>query len=352
MSLAQREKLTAVPHFSSRYIPNPTPAKVSVVVPAYCEAENISVLYEELQQVFAQSGDSWELIIVDDGSVDGTWNEICRLHGRDSRVKGLRLCRNFGHQYALLSGLAHASGFAVVTMDADLQHPPATIPELLKQWSNGNKIVHTIRRDPQNISWFKKLTSRIFYRIFGLLSGIEMSEGTSDFRLLDKQVVQDLLHFKESGLFLRGLVQWVGYPNTSVEYQCRERHSGETKYSLPKMLKFAWSGITSFSIIPLRIAIVIGIMSSVLAFYELGEALYVKLVLHRAVLGWASLFGFMSLFFGILFILLGVLGEYIARILEEVRGRPRYIVSEVIGLGLTSATDVSEAGSAILPEIV
>jgi dolichol-phosphate mannosyltransferase len=266
-------------------------------------------------------------------------------------VKGLRLCRNFGHQYALLSGLAHADGFAVITMDADLQHPPATIPELLKQWNSGNKIVHTTRRDHQNIPWFKKLTSRIFYRIFSLLSGIEISEGASDFRLLDKQVVQDLLQFKESGLFLRGLVQWVGYPNTSVEYQCRERYSGETKYTLLKMLKFAWSGIASFSIIPLRLATFIGIMTSLVAFYELGDALYAKLVLHEAVRGWTSLFGFMSLFFGVLFILLGVLGEYIARILEEVRGRPRYIVSEVIGVGLVSATDVGEAASAILPVV-
>ena len=176
------------------------PPSLSVVIPAYCEAGNLLKLYQELIAVLSVEEITWELIIVDDGSTDGTWGEVFALHQRDPRVKGLRLSRNFGHQYALFAGLSNAVGQVVITMDADLQHPPAVIPQLLAHWHEGSKIVHTVRIDHQNTSWRKRITSRLFYRIFSYLSGVNLSAGMADFRLLDRQVVDEILQLGEGGL--------------------------------------------------------------------------------------------------------------------------------------------------------
>ena len=304
---------------------------VSVVIPAYCEADNLSRLYQELAASLANEALTWELIIVDDGSTDGTWHEILALHRKDPRVKGLRLSRNFGHQYALFAGLSNAAGEVVITMDADLQHPPALIPQLIRSWRQGSKIVHTVRTDHNETSWRKKVTSRLFYRIFSLLSGVQISPGMADFRLLDRQVVNELLQFNEAHLFLRGLIHWVGYPSSKVEFQCGERFSGKTKYNFRRMVNFAWTGVTSFSVVPLRLAIILGSITSFIAFCGLAYAVWGKLF-DTAVPGWASVVGIESLLFGILFMMLGIIGEYVGRILEEVRGRPRYIVHERLGL--------------------
>ena len=309
--------------------PRPT---LSLVIPAFFEEGNLAQLHRELVGVLDAAALDWELILVDDGSTDGTWTEVESLHGRDPRVRGLRLSRNFGHQYALFAGLSQASGLAVVMMDADLQHPPAVVPQLLDEWRKGAKIVHTVRRDPPSLPWIKRMTSNVFYRVFSFLSGVKLSAGMADFRLLDRQVVDQVLRLREGGLFLRGLVHWVGYPSATVEFNCGERFAGTTKYSLWRMAKFAWTGITSFSVVPLRVAVILGLLTSLGAFYQLGQALYIKLFTDRAVPGWASVIGLMSLLFGVLFILLGILGEYLARVLQEVRSRPRFIVSEGIGL--------------------
>ncbi|MDZ7343956.1 MAG: glycosyltransferase family 2 protein [candidate division KSB1 bacterium] len=314
---------------------------LSVVIPAYYEEGNLQRLYDELTQALSTAALTYEIIFVDDGSADATWQEIAALHLHDSRVKGLRLSRNFGHQYALFAGLSASRGQAVVTMDADLQHPPAVIPELLKEWRKGMKIVHTIRNDHETISWGKKLTSKIFYKLFSFLSGVQLSSGMADFRLLDRQVANELLKLKEGGLFLRGLVQWVGYPSSKVEFQCRDRFAGKSKYNFRRMLKFAWAGITSFSIKPLRLGILIGFLTSLLAFYQLGEAIYIKFFTTKAVPGWASIIGIQSMLFGVLFVFLGIISEYIARILEEVRQRPRFIVSETVGFSPDGATHSS-----------
>jgi glycosyltransferase involved in cell wall biosynthesis len=301
---------------------------LSVVVPAYKEEGNVERLYQQLLLALTPLEWPWELIIVDDGSPDTTWEHIVELHGRDPRVKGLRLSRNFGHQYALVAGLSEACGDVVVTMDSDLQHPPSVIPRLIDEWRRGSKIVHTVRLDPQGLSWGKKVTSRMFYRVFSFLSGVPLSPGMADFRLLDRQVVAEILKLREMGLFLRGLVQWVGYPSSRVEFECGDRFAGNSSYSYRRMLRFAWTGITSFSIVPLRLAILLGMVTSLSAFCELFAALWTKLFTNEAVPGWTSIVGLVSLLFGILFILIGIVGEYIARILEEVRGRPRFIVSE------------------------
>lgn len=305
---------------------------LSIVIPAYYEEGNLERLYSELTQVLDPLHLSWEIIFSDDGSRDKTWQAIESLHQRDSRVKGIRLSRNFGHQYALFAGLAQAKGAGVISMDADLQHPPEVIPELVAEWQKGNRIVYTIRLDQENISFFKKTTSRFFYKILSFLSGVNLQSGMADFRLMDRQVVKSILQLQEEGLFLRGLVQWVGYPTASVKFQCRDRFSGRSQYTLKKMINLAWTGVTSFSIVPLRIGIFLGVLTSLAAFGELTYAVYSKLFTQTAVPGWASAVSILSILFGILFILVGLLGEYIGRILVEVRRRPRFLISEEVGI--------------------
>ena len=336
MSVMEHWKPGSIPFPEQYNGPDPRNCPlISIVVPAFCEEGNLNMLYEELL-LLNTAPVSWEFLIVDDGSTDGTWREICALHRRDARVKGLKLSRNFGHQYAVFAGMANAMGQAVITMDADLQHPPAVIPQLLAHWYEGSKIVHTIRIDHQNTSWVKRITSRLFYRIFSYLSGVNLSAGMADFRLMDRQVVDEILQLGEGGLFLRGLVQWMGYPSCQVEFKCRERFSGNSKYNLRKMLKFGWTGITSFSLIPLRLAIIFGVVTGLISFCGLVYAVLGK-VSGRAVPGWASEVGVQSFLFGMLFIILGIIGEYIGRILEEVRRRPRYLIHQRVGFFLSSA---------------
>ena len=198
---------------------------ISIVIPFYNEENNLPKLYEELTDVMCD-GINWEILLIDDGSSDNSWEKIKSLHERDPRIRGIRFSRNFGHQNALYAGFSFSRGDAVITMDSDLQHPPFVIPELIREWEKGYKIVHTVRKDTESISITKKVTSWAFYKIFTWLSGVEISTGMADFRLLDRQVVGELLKSQETGVFLRGLVQWVGFPSTKVVFQCRDRYSG------------------------------------------------------------------------------------------------------------------------------
>jgi glycosyltransferase involved in cell wall biosynthesis len=307
---------------------------ISIVVPAYNEERNIDFLYTRLRDELAALFDGrdsadWELIVVDDGSTDGTWDRVATLSASDARVRGVRLARNFGHQSALLAGLCAAGGEAVISIDADMQHPPEVVPLLIEKWREGFQIVHGVRRDPPSASRFKRFTSRLYYRLFSYLSGVRIESGAADFRLLDRQVLDEILKFKEEGLFLRGIVHWVGYSTASVPFDCCERHAGTSGYSLRKMLALAWHGISAFSLVPLRIAVLIGLFSSALAFLGVGYAI-VGWWLDRdaGVPGWASTIAIMSFLFGVLFVFLAVLAEYVGRIVVEVRGRPRFLVRQ------------------------
>ncbi len=320
---------------------------ISIVVPAFNEADGLIQLYQEIAKALEDEASDWELLFVDDGSTDGTWKQIESLGQLDNRVGGIRLSRNFGHQYALLAGLTQARGDAVISMDGDLQHPPAVLPQLIERWRSGNKIVTTIRKDSTDSPHFKRFTSRLYYKIFSYLSGVQLEAGMADFRLLDRQALNDILQFKEESLFLRGIVQWVGYPSSSIEYQAERRNHGESKYSLWKMLRLAWHGVSSFSIVPLRLGVLTGFIVSGLSFVSILYAIYGKYIAGSAVPGWASSMAVTSFLFGVLFIFLGVLGEYVGRILVEVKQRPRYLVSQRIGVceqdNAASATTQNES---------
>jgi dolichol-phosphate mannosyltransferase len=319
---------------------------ISIVVPAFNEERNLELLYTKLREQLEQLGMHWELVIVDDGSADGTWDAITALGARDVRVRGIRLSRNFGHQNALLAGLASARGKAVISMDADLQHPPEVVPQLVKQWSDGFQIVHAVRRDPPSVSLFKRVTSKLYYRLFSYLSGVEIQPGAADFRLLDRQVLDEILKFGEQGLFLRGIVHWVGYATTSVSFDCCERNAGKSGYSLRKMLTLAWHGVSSFSLVPLRIAMAVGLLSSTLAFLGVGYAIVGKWYDAEAIPGWASTVAIVSFLFGVLFVFLAVLAEYIGRITEEVRSRPRFLVRETTRPALAATSTTATGASA------
>jgi dolichol-phosphate mannosyltransferase len=305
---------------------------VSVVVPAFNEAENIPLLHRLVSEVLQGCiPQQWELIFIDDGSRDATWSAISQLSAETPNVRGIRLSRNFGHQYALLAGMEMADGQAVIMMDCDLQHPVEMLPLLLQKWREGFMVVKTLRQEIDDIGWFKRWSSRTFYRLFSFLSGVDLRPGLADFRLLDRRALEEMLRFREEGLFLRGLTEWIGFPSCAIPYQPGKRLHGQSQYSLQKMVKLGWRGVSSFSIMPLRIGILIGLIGSLLSALSILYAFFGRFFGKGLVPGWASTLMVLSLLFFLLFIYLGVLGEYIGRMVIEVRRRPRFIISETRG---------------------
>jgi glycosyltransferase involved in cell wall biosynthesis len=300
---------------------------LSIVIPIYNEEGNVEPLLESLEAVLRDIGLPYEIVLIDDGSADGTWPLVVAAAERDPHVTGAALSRNFGHQNAIFAGLHLAKGDVIITMDGDLQHPPGLIPELLARWRAGFNIVETQRKESADVPAFKALTSRLFYRAFSVLSGIPMSEGTSDFRLIDRKAADAMRGMRDAELFLRGISHWVGFRRTTVPYQAGPRHSGRTKYSLSRMLRFAGASLLSFSMVPLKFGIWLGLATSVLAFLELIYIL-VRYFQGDAVPGWASMLTVVSFMFGILFILVGILGAYVGSIFQTVKNRPLFLIEE------------------------
>lgn len=309
--------------------PAPAP-ELSVVVPMFNEQTNVAPFVEAVTGVLAGAAIDHEILLVDDGSSDGTWAAIVELARRQPSVRGISLSRNFGHQGALLAGLNHARGRAVITMDGDLQHPPEALPELLVAWRAGYKVVNTRRLDSEDTTYFKRLTSRGFYWLFSRLTGVTMEAGSSDFRLLDRDAVEALTRLGDADPFIRGLVSWLGFNTKTIPYQARRRHSGVPKFTLKKMVRLSSGAMLSFSAFPLRLGIGIGFVTSALAFVELCYIFYTYLNGH-VVPGWASVMTVMSLMFGVLFVLLGIIGTYLAKVYEILKKRPRFVVGERTG---------------------
>lgn len=308
------------------------PPLLSVVVPVYDEEDAAPLCGARLIAVLSNLPCSYEVIFVDDGSRDKTSARLGELAASFPAIKVLQLTRNFGHQAALLAGLEAARGDAVVTMDGDLQHPPELIPALLAQWRKGAKVVATQRRLSEAAAPLKRLTSKLYYRVFSRLSGLEIAPGMADFRLLDRSVVNELLALNERSLFLRGLVQWLGHAQVVVPYDAPPRARGISKFTWAKMLHLAWNGITSFSTTPLRLATVLGFLFSGLSFIYLAYAMYTHFFTPHALDGWTSVIGSVLFLGGVQLICLGIIGEYVGRIFHEVKKRPSYVVEHRIGL--------------------
>jgi len=293
----------------------------------YNEEGNIAAFVEAVERVVMGMGVPFEIVLVDDGSSDGTWARIVAESKAHPALRGARLARNFGHQGALMAGLCEARGQAVVSLDGDLQHPPELIPELFARWREGYKVVTTQRADAVDTSLFKRTTSRWFYGVFSKLTGVAMEPGSSDFRLLDASAVSALSEMNDVDLFIRGSVSWLGFKSITLPYRAAPRFSGTSKYGLKKMLRFASGAILSFSLVPLRFGIWIGFVTSGLAALELAYIL-VQYARGATITGWASVMTFLSLMFGILFVLLGIIGTYLGKIYEILKNRPRFLIGE------------------------
>jgi len=304
---------------------------LSIVVPLHNEEAIVETLVQRLKTVMDGLGVNTEVILVNDGSRDRTAEVLRQARGADQRFKVIHLSRNFGHQRAITAGLDYADGDACIIMDGDLQDPPELIPDLLTRWREGYEVVHAVRSERRGETFIKKLTAKWFYRILQAMTDVPIAKDSGDFRLMDRKVVQALRRIQERSRFLRGLVNWVGYRQTSVSYPREARMAGETKFSMRRMIRFATDAITSFSIIPLQMATTFGLVVSATAFVYAVSVLYDHFVTGRTVAGWTSLMIVVLFFGGIQMIFLGVLGEYLGRVFEEVKQRPLYLIASLEG---------------------
>lgn len=306
-------------------------ALISVVVPVFNEQEGIGAFHARATPVLdGLEGMAWELIYVDDGSSDGSYDRLKAFADADRRVKVLRFSRNFGHQIAITAGVDHAAGDCVVVIDSDLQDPPEVIAEMVAQWRQGFDVVYGVRSDREGETAMKLMTASAFYRILGRLTNIQIPANVGDFRLVSRRVVEQLKLLREKDRFVRGLVSWVGFRQTGVTYHRDARFAGETKYPFSKMFKFAFDGITSFSTAPLKLATWLGLVAAILAVIYL-ISVFVQKALGYTVEGWATIMVAMLFLGSVQLIVLGILGEYLGRIFNEVKPRPMYVIAEHLG---------------------
>jgi dolichol-phosphate mannosyltransferase len=302
---------------------------LSMICPCYNEAEVIGMFYDELTKVLdSLEGVKHEIIFIDDGSTDGTLSLLNNIAEKDSRVRVCSLSRNFGHQIALTAGLDFAGGDAVLMMDTDLQHPPELIPRMIEKWRSGCDIVSAMRIDTENVSWIKNLTSRGFYSMINKLSRTQIPDGVADFTLLSKEFYGVLRGMRERHRFIRGMISWMGFNRGIVEYKARERAAGKTKYTFFRMMSMAFDAVLSFSSTPLLIATQIGIVVTIMGFLYLAWILLRALVLNDLVAGWPSLIAVTMILGGCQLLFIGLIGQYIARIFDETKGRPLYVVKQ------------------------
>ena len=303
----------------------------SIIVPVFNEESVIDEFSKRILAVMDSLGKPFEVIFVDDGSTDATFQKACEWASKSRSIKALRLSRNFGHQIAITAGIDAASGEAVVVMDGDLQHPPELIPEMAGKWAEGFHVVNTARMETEGIPLKKKIFSKVFYRLINIDSEVPIYPDAADFRLMDRAAVEAFRQLREQDRFVRGLTSWIGFKQTSVPFNAPERHSGKSKYTLRKMLKFAVNGITSFTTLPLKAVGVFGLIVAAASFVYAAFALYEKIVLGITVEGWTSLLVGILFLGGVQLVSIGVLGAYIARIFTQVKNRPLYFVQERAG---------------------
>ena len=304
---------------------------LSIIIPVFNEEQNIEPLLKRLIPVLKNY--QYEIIFVDDGSKDKTALIIKKQSEKNKNIKLISFFRNFGHQMALTAGYKLTKGDCVITIDADLQDPPEIIPQMILKWQKGAQIVYAKRNERQGDNFFKKTTATIFYQLINFLSETPIPQEVGDFRLLDKQVVEFLNNLNERPSFLRGLVSWGGYPTKFVYFKREKRLTGQTHYGFFKMLNFALEGITSFSVKPLRIATYFGFMSGIFGFLGIIYELIRKAISPQSfVIGWAGLFTAIMFLGGIQLITIGIIGEYIGKIYQEVQKRPKYIIKEQVNV--------------------
>ena len=306
-----------------------TTAEISVIIPIYNEADNISELHRRLQTVLQETGKPYEIIFVNDGSTDESLARLKELNSAHAGVvRIVDFSRNFGHQLAITAGFNYAQGKAAIVLDADLQDPPETIAEFIQEWEAGHEVVYGVRQDREGETAFKKWTASLFYKLLRASTSIDIPENAGDFYLLDRKILNILNALNERHRFMRGLVAWAGFKRKPVYYVRKARHKGKTKYPLWKMVKFSWDAMTSFSFTPLRFVSVLGAVISVVSFVAILMIIYLRLFTHTTVTGWSSLMATILFIGGIQLLALGIIGEYIARIGDDVKARPLYTVRQ------------------------
>lgn len=310
----------------------PTP-EISIVIPALNEERNIALVFEKISKIL--NGETYEIIFVDDGSSDETAKAIETLASNHPEIRGILLSRNFGHQAALKAGIDHAIGNCVISLDCDLEHPPELLPQMLTHWRDGFEVVLTKRSNSIQLSRFKTLTSKAFYKILNLISEIPVEQGAADFRLLDKKVVSVCQSISENELFWRGLIPWLGFKSKIVFYDQAQRLHGESKYSFRKMMTLSLAGLTSFSIRPLYMSLYLGTFFATSSFVYLLYVIGIKLFTNKSVSGWASLIASILLIGGVQLLILGVMGVYLGKLFIQSKGRPQYVIRQTLPLSKT-----------------
>ena len=304
---------------------------ISLVAPVYNEAEVLDAFYERAARVLtALEGFSYEILFIDDGSSDGSYRQLAGFAARDPHVRVLKFSRNFGHQIAITAGIDRACGDCVVVIDADLQDPPEIIESMVEKWREGFDVVYGVRAEREGEKPLKLITASAFYRLLGLVSDIQIPPSVGDFRLLGRRAVNELRNLREKDRFVRGLVSWIGFRQTGISYSRDKRYAGKTKYPYRKMFRFAFDGIFSFSTAPLQLATWMGYAASVLAFLYL-ISVFVQKALGYTVEGWATIMVALLFLGGVQLICIGILGEYLGRIFNEVKPRPMYVIEETLG---------------------